>query len=232
MIALLLLSLPILIAAVFVVRIISVLNDIRGKQTDSSNDGGTIISTTPRSKPFKTLVVLGSGGHTTEMLHMLRHLNPENYTPLIYVVATTDSTSLRRFDALIKEGHHRKPDHIYKIPRSREVGQSYISSIGTTLYSLIHAVLLILRIRPGLVIANGPGTCLPIVVVTLLCRILGICEGRNIFVESFCRVKSLSLTGRVLYPIVDLFLVHWEELHVKFPRSQVISTFVPLSKNE
>ena len=39
-------------------------------------------------------------------------------------------------------------------------------------------------------------------------------KGNIVFIESFCRVKSLSLTGRILYAlgIVDLFLVHWPEL--------------------
>jgi beta-1,4-N-acetylglucosaminyltransferase len=142
------------------------------------------------NKPLKTLVVLGSGGHTTEMLHLIKNLNADHYAPLIYVVATTDKTSRRRVDAF----GGRAPDRIYEIPRSREVGQSYLSSILTTLYSFVHAVVLVVRVRPDLVLTNGPGTCLPIVVVTLVGRILGICEGRNVFVESFCRVTRYVLT--------------------------------------
>lgn len=37
------------------------------------------------------------------------------------------------------------------IPRSREVGQSYITSVGTTLYSLAFAAWVVLKQRPGLV---------------------------------------------------------------------------------
>jgi beta-1,4-N-acetylglucosaminyltransferase len=146
-----------------------------------------------RTTPIKTLVVLGSGGHTTEMLHLLQHLNPDYYTPLVYIVATTDTTSVRRVQAFV-DGHDsskinsRAPDHIYKIPRSREVGQSYLSSIWTTMVSLVYALYLCLRIRPGLLLINGPGTCLPIALVTLLYRILGLCEGQIVFCESFCRV--------------------------------------------
>jgi beta-1,4-N-acetylglucosaminyltransferase len=153
----------------------------------------TQIQTPPkqRSKPIKTLVVLGSGGHTTEMLHLLQHLNPEYYTPLVYIVATTDTTSVQRVQAFVGRGGSsgsRAPDHIYKIPRSREVGQSYGSSIWTTMVSLVYALYLCLRIRPGLLLINGPGTCLPIALVTLLYRILGLCEGKIVFCESFCRV--------------------------------------------
>jgi beta-1,4-N-acetylglucosaminyltransferase len=140
----------------------------------------------PRSRntPLKTLVVLGSGGHTTELLHLLKNLDPQHYTPLIYIVATTDTTSLQRVTAF----GGRQPDRIWKIPRSREVGQSYVTSVGTTLWSLLHAFWIVLSIRPGLLLCNGPGTCLPIAIVTLVFRILGLCEGKIVFVESFCRV--------------------------------------------
>jgi hypothetical protein len=158
-----------------------------------------------RSKPLKTLVVLGSGGHTTEMLHLLKHLNTaDHYTPISYVVATTDTTSLRRVEAF---GGRIRPDHIYKIPRSREVGQSYLSSVVTTLYSFVHAIVLVVWIRPGLVLSNGPGTCLPIVISTLACRILGICEGRNVFVESFCRVTRYVLCYVMRVGVFDIVCV-------------------------
>jgi len=51
------------------------------------------------AKPLKTLVVLGSGGHTTEMLHLIQNLNPDHYEPMVLVVATTDTTSLKRVAA-------------------------------------------------------------------------------------------------------------------------------------
>ena len=139
---------------------------------------------------MKTLVVLGSGGHTTEMLNLVKNLDISRYTPLIYVVATTDTTSIERV-AAFEEG--RKPDLILKIPRSREVGQSYLSSIATTLWSFLFAARLVLNVRPSLVLCNGPGTCLPIAVMTLILRILCYCEGKIVFVESFCRVTRYVL---------------------------------------
>jgi hypothetical protein len=38
-----------------------------------------------------------------------------------------------------------------EIPRSREVGQSYLSSVATTLHSLAFAAWVVLKQRPGLV---------------------------------------------------------------------------------
>mmetsp|Transcript_342 Transcript_342/g.484 ORF Transcript_342/g.484 Transcript_342/m.484 type:complete len:219 (-) Transcript_342:1335-1991(-) len=173
--------------------------------------------------PVKTLVVLGSGGHTTEMLQMIKNLDQEVYNPLVYVIAKTDETSeprLRADGGLI-------PSMIHYIPRSREVGQSYFSSLLSTIWAIFWALWLVGKIRPNLLLCNGPGTCLPIALATLFFRVLGLCEGNIVFIESFCRVESLSLTGKLLYPLADMFVIHWCELKKKYPLSCTVSTFVP-----
>lgn len=183
-----------------------------------------------RSRPARTLAVLGSGGHTSEMIRLLSGLDAGRYRPLIYVVAETDATSLERVEVAAGEakggGGARMANVVYRIPRSREVGQSYATSVFTTLHSFLYAAWVVIRTRPDLVLCNGPGTCLPIAYCALVCRILGWCGGNVVFVESFCRVKSLSLTGRLLYPVADRFLVHWPELTDRYPESEVVSSFL------
>jgi beta-1,4-N-acetylglucosaminyltransferase len=133
----------------------------------------------------KTLVVLGSGGHTTEMLALIENIDASIYTPLVYMVASSDDTSLQRIYA---DKTARRADQVVTLFRSREVGQSYSSSIFTTLWSLVIAVYHVAVIRPDLLLCNGPGTCFPVAIATLLHRILGLCQGNIVFVESFCRV--------------------------------------------
>jgi beta-1,4-N-acetylglucosaminyltransferase len=43
-----------------------------------------------------------------------------------------------------------------------------------------------------------------------------------VFVESFCRTENLSLTGRLLYPIADKFIVQWQELQNSYPRAEYL----------
>ena len=40
-----------------------------------------------------------------------------------------------------------------------------------------------------------------------------------IYVESFARVKKPSLTGKLLYPFADLFIVQWEDMLEKYPKA-------------
>ena len=35
---------------------------------------------------------------------------------------------------------------------------------------------------------------------------------RTIFIESWARVKTLSLSGQILKPLVDRFIVQWPQL--------------------
>jgi len=188
-------------------------------------------------QPLKTLVVLGSGGHTTEMLHLIKNLNPNHYSPIVFVIATTDTTSLRRVQAYphslpIQNKNNLEDSNngqIFRIPRSREVGQSYWSSILTTAYSFFFAFWLVgFKVQPDLVLVNGPGTCLPIAACAFFFRVVGWnIKTKIVFVESFCRVTSLSLTGKLLYPIADLFAVCWDKLHMKYPLTYLVTSFIP-----
>ncbi|CBK21676.2 uncharacterized protein [Blastocystis hominis] len=171
------------------------------------------------------MVVLGSGtacflnlfagGHTSEMLALLHSLDPSLYTPMVIVSADTDKKSISRymnenfaFDSTIKT-----------IPRSREVGQSYFSSIRSTFRAFLRCLVLILFEQPNLLLINGPGTCIPVALVVVLYRILDIIHCRIVFVESFCRVERLSVSGYLLYYVADSFVVQWPQLQKKYPRS-------------
>jgi UDP-N-acetylglucosamine:LPS N-acetylglucosamine transferase len=67
--------------------------------------------------------------------------------------------------------------------------------------------------RPDIVISTGAG------VVFFLCVWAKLFGCRIIFIESLARVTKPTLTGRLLYPFADLFLVQWEPLLKYFPKA-------------
>eukprot|EP01090_Pellita_catalonica_P021175 TRINITY_DN7855_c0_g1_i1.p1 TRINITY_DN7855_c0_g1~~TRINITY_DN7855_c0_g1_i1.p1 ORF type:complete len:212 (-),score=5.49 TRINITY_DN7855_c0_g1_i1:125-760(-) len=168
----------------------------------------------------ETLIVLGSGGHTAEMLTILKAMDcTKIYTPRHYVFADTDSHSQRKMEAFEKELGDHGSYKSYVIPRSREVGQSYVTSIFSTLKSLLFCIKIAFRVRPDLILVNGPGTCVPICFAAYLPKILGLKNTSIVYVESICRVKSLSLSGRLLYHFTDNFIVQWPEVKSKYPKA-------------
>ena len=166
-------------------------------------------------KKIKTLVVLGSGGHTAEMLRLITAFDFDRYAPLTLVTAATDTTSRAKAERELPR-EALATARWAEIPRAREVGQSFGSSVPSTLHALWACVHLIWTASPDLVLVNGPGTCVP---VAVLGRLSG---ARVIFVESWCRVESLSLTGRVLYYVAHRFVVHWPELARRYPRAEYL----------
>jgi beta-1,4-N-acetylglucosaminyltransferase len=83
---------------------------------------------------------------------------------------------------------------------------------------------IVLAEKPDLVLVNGPGTCIPICAASLLLRAAHVHDTRIAYVESIARVRSLSLSGKVLYHsrAADLLLVQWPELQAKAPRSHYV----------
>lgn len=67
--------------------------------------------------------------------------------------------------------------------------------------------------KPSTLVSTGAGVALPFI---LAARLLGI---RTIYLESLTRVKSLSLSGRLVAPFVDHLLVQWEGLARKHKKA-------------
>ena len=131
------------------------------------------------------------------------------------------------------------PDHynIAEVPRARKIHQPFLTTPLSCLWTLISSFAPLLRSPPllpnqgpttpyehaaadlpDLIITNGPATAVIIILASLILR-FGNWRGANsrekcrtVYVESFARVKTLSLSGRLLLRIVDRFLVQWEEL--------------------
>uniref|UniRef100_A0A224XSN0 UDP-N-acetylglucosamine transferase subunit ALG14 n=1 Tax=Panstrongylus lignarius TaxID=156445 RepID=A0A224XSN0_9HEMI len=174
------------------------------------------------SKPVRTLIVIGSGGHTAEMLKIVSQLNFTKYRPRIYAMASSDITSELKIVSMEYSNSPKGEYILIKIPRSRDVGQSFLTSIFTTLYSSLFCIPYLFYYRPELILCNGPGTCIPICVIAFLMRAAFISNNRIIFFESICRVWSLSLTGKLLLCIADNIFVQWPELKNTYRRTQYI----------
>ena len=146
------------------------------------------------------------------MLTAIKKLNDAAYWPRHYVAAKA-LCGVPFGDGI----------HLHSIHRSREVHQSWASTLCSTLYAFLESLVLVLRVRPEVVICNGPGTCIPIQLAALLMRALCIHSSvQLVFLESFCRVNDLSMSGRIAYRFVDLFVVQWPGLTQKYPTSRYI----------
>eukprot|EP01134_Creolimax_fragrantissima_P001568 CFRG1568T1 len=193
--------------------------------------GVSVSSDTPkRTKTCSTLIVLGSGGHTAEMVRLLQTLSLDNYTPRTYVLAETDTMSEGKILELERASGSLTGKYCFRrIPRSREVGQSYTSSVISTIRSQLYCIPLIMKAKPELILGNGPGTCVPIFFLSFLLQFFFIRQNvKTMYVESIARVRHLSLTGRILYHcrLCSNFLVQWPQLVRPYPRAIYVGRLV------
>jgi len=73
---------------------------------------------------------------------------------------------------------------------------------------------LLRRQRPDAILSTGAGLAVPFF---LAGKLLGI---RLVYVESVTRTESLSLSGRIVYPLADRFFVQWPRVAERFRRAE------------
>lgn len=183
------------------------------------------------SQSISYLIIIIIGGHTTEMLLLIKNLaSLPQFGPYYFVLSHSDETSaskIKTSNLPILEDSINISWHT--VHRSREVRQSWFTTVFTTLTALVQSFDLVCRTLPSVIICNGPGTCVPICYSAYFLKLLLLPVQRYspsiVFVESFCRVQHLSLTGRLLYPIADKFIVQWPQLLAdkRYPRAISLS---------
>ncbi len=180
-----------------------------------------------RGKPPKkksnidVMIVLGSGGHTMEMMKLVSVLDKDKYSPRTYVHASTDILSSEK----VKE--QDEDAKVLSVPRAREVGQLWLTTVCTTLVAAAASYWVLLKHNPDLLLCNGPGTCVPFCFGAWVNNKLGFSNTKIVFIESICRVQTLSMSAKILcgLGIVDKTYVQWPELALENKNVEYVARF-------
>ena len=73
-------------------------------------------------------------------------------------------------------------------------------------YNIIKSFFLYLKIRPDVIVTTGAHTAVP------MCYIAKLFKKKVIFIESFARVHSKSMSGKIINKVADVFIVQHEEM--------------------
>ncbi|KAF7782595.1 hypothetical protein Agabi119p4_1971 [Agaricus bisporus var. burnettii] len=191
-------------------------------------------------------VFLGSGGHTSEALQLLSSLDFTRYTPRRYIISSGDHLSAQKAAMLERakasslgpQKRGSKEDYmILTIPRARRVHQSIFSTPPSALWSLLVCIYYLTvepllmfqtqtKIMTDVLVLNGPGTCITLSIAVLINKFLGLPSPHIIYVESFARVRTLSVSGRLLQHFADRFIVQWPQLTQSDNRREYIGWLI------
>lgn len=173
------------------------------------------------------MIFLGSGGHTGEMMSLVSNINMNNLHR-IWVVSGNDSGSLskcKQYEDSLKSDLSPTFVHLH---RARSVGEPLLLLIKNTLVAFLDSCRKIYSLAelPSVLLLNGPGTSVPIAYILFLFKFIGLCNTRIIYVESLARVNHLSLSGKLLLPITNRFIVQWPQLAVHYKRAEYYGILV------
>ncbi|KAJ5217621.1 UDP-N-acetylglucosamine transferase subunit alg14 [Penicillium citrinum] len=129
---------------------------------------------------------------------------------------------------------------IIEVPRARKVHQSYLTAPFSTIHCLWACLLVLLGRFPGqkpvpssyespcpdVILTNGPAVAVCMMLAAKIIRFFSfttrwlmgrgstpnVARLRTIYIESWARVRNLSVSGKLLLPVADSFIVQWRTL--------------------
>lgn len=145
----------------------------------------------------KVLFISSTGGHLSELLQLKPLFEKYDYH---LITEKTKST--------LKLGEKYKVDYLVFGTKDHPISYCF-----KFLYNVIKSVVLFIKIRPAVIVTTGTHTAVP------MCYLGKLFGKKIVFIETFANRKTRTLSGRMVYPIADLFIVQWEEMLQHYPKA-------------
>lgn len=147
----------------------------------------------------KVLFISSTGGHLNELLQLKPMFKKYNS----YIITEYDDSTKD-----LKNEYKEKISYLVYGTRSKPF--SYIFKFA---YNFFKSLFLYFKIRPRYIISTGTHTAVP------MCYIGKLFGSKIIFIETFANRTTKTLSGKLVYPISDLFIVQWEEMLKLYPKA-------------
>ena len=99
--------------------------------------------------------------------------------------------------------------------RVYEVDNARRTAPWTMLKTLWQTWPIIRKEKPDVIITTGAGVVIP------ACLLVKLKRGKLVYVETIAEVDRPTVTGRILHPFADLFIVQWPGLKKFFPKAKI-----------
>lgn len=148
---------------------------------------------TKKNKDIKVCLVGSSGGHLTH-LYMLKDFWKDKKRFWV------------TFDKKDAQSILEDEEKYYcYYPTNRNI----INLIKNT----ILAIKVLKKEKPDLIISSGAAVAVPFFYIG---KLMG---AKTVYIEVFDRIDKPTLTGKLVYPVTDKFIVQWEEMKKVYPKS-------------
>ena len=146
----------------------------------------------------RVMFISSVGGHLTQLLELKSIFKDYNY------VLVTEKTE-------VTKDMKKKYNMNYLLYGSREYLLSYIFKFS---FNVLKSFYLFFKYRPNVRVTTGAHTAVP------MCYIGRLFGKKIIFIESYAKRTSPTLSGRLVYPIATTFVVQWETMLEFYPKAK------------
>ena len=147
----------------------------------------------------KVLFISSTGGHLNELLQLKPLFNKYDYN----IITEKDKSTIE-----LKNEYKSNIHFLTYGTRSNLLKYFFVFILNC-----FKSLFLYFKLRPKYIISTGTHTAVPI------CYIGKLFGSKIIFIETFANINTKTLSGRLIYPISNLFIVQWEEMLKLYPKA-------------
>ena len=147
----------------------------------------------------RVLFISSTGGHLSEMLQLKDMFNRYDY----HIITEKTKSNLS-----LKEKYPNKVN--YLIYGTKDHPLTYPFKLLANCFKSLYFYF---KIHPDYIITTGAHTAGP------MCLIGKIFGSKVIYIETFANINTKTITGRLLYPFADMFIVQWHSMKKNYKDS-------------
>lgn len=144
------------------------------------------------------MLISSLGGHLEQLLSLKEVIN--NYDSYILTEKNSSTINLAK-----------KYNNLYFLPYMSR--KNYLLFFYNFIKSFFVSLRLFFLVKPDVIISTGSACTI------FMCVIGKIMGKKVIFIETFSRIQSKTITGKICYTFVDVFIVQWSELKKLYPKA-------------
>jgi beta-1,4-N-acetylglucosaminyltransferase len=148
-------------------------------------------------KRKKVLFISSLGGHLTQLLQLKPLFSEYDYHIVTEKSIITEDLSQQYHMSFLEYGAR---NYLFR----------YFFKFG---YNILKSLYFFLRENPDVIVTTGAHTSVP------MCYIAKIFRKKVVFIESFAKTSTPTISGKLVYPIADLFIVQWQEMKKHYPKA-------------
>lgn len=147
----------------------------------------------------RVMFISSTGGHLNELLQLDSIF--ENYN---YSLVTEKTLS----NLCLKE----KYNNVYFLINGTK--DHILSYILKFIYNSFKSLYLYIKIRPKYIVTTGAHTSV------VMCYIGKLFGSKIIYIETFANSTTKTLSGKLVYPIANVFVVQWKSMLKLYPKAK------------